>query len=176
MAKVLSWGGSSEIFVFGAVYIDGPPAAYLMKARNIGRLAGSPGYLGIGELPATATGGDLSALTLEADDIKALKSCREQSCDVQLPTESIQAFHEWRELVAARRGHPGQQARARDGARVNPGVSARWQRSARRLPRQGASGARGRSIRDDGRSIDLVAGRAAGAAPIPAAIPRRGFA
>jgi hypothetical protein len=94
VAKVLSWGGSSEIFVFGAVYIDGPPAAYLMKARNIGRLAGSPGYLGIGELPATTTGGDLSALTLEADDIKALKSCREQSCDVQLPTESIQAFHD----------------------------------------------------------------------------------
>src|SRR4029079_15902877 len=28
------------------------------------------------------------------DDIKALKSCREGDCDVQLPSSSIQAFHE----------------------------------------------------------------------------------
>jgi hypothetical protein len=92
VAKVLSWGVSSEVYVFGAVYIDGSPAAYLKAARDIGRLAGSPGYLGVGELPSTATGEALSALTLEPDDIKALKSCREGSCDVQLPTTAIQTF------------------------------------------------------------------------------------
>ena len=92
VAKVLSWGVSSEVYVFGAVYIDGSPAAYLKAARDIGRLAGSPGYLGVGELPSTATGEALSALTLEPDDIKALKNCREGSCDVQLPTTAIQTF------------------------------------------------------------------------------------
>ena len=94
VAKVLPWGGPSEVFVFGAVYIDGSPAAYLKTVRNITQLARSPGYVGIGELPATATGADLSALTLDQDEIKALKSCREGSCDVQLPTVSIQAFHD----------------------------------------------------------------------------------
>ena len=94
VAKVLSWGGPSEIYVFGAVYIDGSPATYVKAARNVEKLKGSEGYLGIGELPATATVADLSGLTLEPDDIKALKSCREGDCDVQLPTESIQAFHD----------------------------------------------------------------------------------
>ena len=94
VAKVLPWGGPSEVYVFGAVYIDGSTAAYLKAARNIGQLAGSPGYLGIGELPANPTGADLSALALDPDDIKALKTCREGACDVQLPTASIRAFHD----------------------------------------------------------------------------------
>src|SRR6202163_2937281 len=88
VAKVLSWGGPSEVYVFGAVYIDGSPAVYLKAARNIGQLAGSPGYLGIGELPATATGADVSALALDPDDIKALNNCRGGACAVQLPTAS----------------------------------------------------------------------------------------
>ena len=92
VAKVLSWGGPSEVFVFGAVYIDGLPSTYLKSARNVGRLAGTPGYLGIGELPPAPTAADLNALTLDSDDIKALKSCRESACDVQLPTVSIRAF------------------------------------------------------------------------------------
>ena len=108
VAKVLSWGGSSEVFVFGAVYIDGLPSTYLKSARNVGRLAGTPGYLAIGELPASPTAVDLNALTLDVDDIKALKSCREGDCDVQLPTASIRAFQSgvnWSQPDAARQAN-----------------------------------------------------------------------
>jgi len=94
VAKVLSWGGPSEIFVFGAVHVDGSPTTYLKMARDVTRLSGTQGYLGIGELPASATTADVSALSLEPDDIKALKSCREGDCDVQLPSESIRAFQQ----------------------------------------------------------------------------------
>src|SRR6266481_1965075 len=94
VAKVLSWGGPSEVYVFGAVHVNGSPSTYLKAARDINRLAGAEGYLGIGELPATATVANLSGLSLDADDIKALKNCREGTCDVQLPTASIQAFHD----------------------------------------------------------------------------------
>jgi hypothetical protein len=93
-AKVLQWGGPSEVYVFGAVYINGSPVAYLKAARDIKRLSGTEGYLGIGELPATATAADLSALSLDPDDIKALKNCKEADCDLQLPTASIQAFRD----------------------------------------------------------------------------------
>jgi hypothetical protein len=93
-AKVLQWGGPSEVYVFGAVYINGSPAAYLKAARDIKRLSGTEGYLGIGELPASATAADLSGLALDPDDIKALKNCKETDCDLQLPTASIQAFRE----------------------------------------------------------------------------------
>ena len=94
VAKVLSWGGPSEVYVFGAIHVNGSPTTYLEASRVITRLAGTPGYLGIGEIPSTATLADLNALALDADDIKALKSCREGACDVQLPTASIQAFHD----------------------------------------------------------------------------------
>src|SRR4029453_7021751 len=94
VAKGLQRGGPSEVYVFGAVYINGSPASYLKAARDIKRLAGPEGSLGIGEFSATPTTADLSALTLEPDDIKALKNCKEADCDIQLPTASIQAFRE----------------------------------------------------------------------------------
>jgi len=94
VAKVLQWGGPSEVFVFGAVYIAGSPETYLKLTRNVARLAGTPGYLAIGDLPATANSADLSGLTLDPDDLKALKTCREGACDVQLPTASIATFQQ----------------------------------------------------------------------------------
>jgi hypothetical protein len=103
VAKVLSWGKSSEVYVFGAIHIDGSPATYLKASRNVTGRKGTQGFLGGGEIPAGATEADLSALTLDPDDIKALKSCREGDCDVQLPTSSIQAFRDainWSEPTA----------------------------------------------------------------------------
>jgi hypothetical protein len=108
VAKVLAWGGPSEVFVFGAVHIDGLPSVFLKSARNVGQLAGTPGYLGIGELPPAPTDADLAALTLDADDIKSLRSCRESDCDVQLPTASIRAFQSgvnWLQPDAARQAN-----------------------------------------------------------------------
>ena len=39
VAKVLSWGKPSEVYVFGAVHVKSSPAAYLKAARNIQLLA-----------------------------------------------------------------------------------------------------------------------------------------
>jgi hypothetical protein len=94
VAKVLSWGEPSEVFVFGAVHIDGSPEVYLKAARDVGRLGRTPGYQGAGELRENATVADLGALAFDPDDVKALKNCRAGSCDVQLPTTAIQAFHD----------------------------------------------------------------------------------
>ena len=94
VAKVLPWGGPSEVYVFGAVHVEGSPDTYLEAARDVGRLSGTPGYQGIGEIREDATVADLSALAFDPDDVKALKNCREGSCDVQLPTSAIQAFHD----------------------------------------------------------------------------------
>ncbi len=94
VAKVLSWGGPSEVYVFGAVHVDGSRETYLDAARDVGRLSGTPGYQGVGVIRDSATVADLSALTLDPDDVKALAKCREGSCDVQLPTAAIQSFHD----------------------------------------------------------------------------------
>jgi hypothetical protein len=94
VAKVLPWGGSSEVYVFGAVHVEGSPDTYLEAARDVGRLSGTPGYQGVGEIREEATVADLSALAFDPDDVKALKNCREGSCDVQLPTSGIQRFRD----------------------------------------------------------------------------------
>jgi hypothetical protein len=94
VATVLSWGGPSEVYVFGAVHVDGSPETYLAAARDVGRLKGTPGYQDIGEIREDATVADLAALAFDPDDVKALKSCREGSCDVQLPTSGIQRFRD----------------------------------------------------------------------------------
>ncbi len=94
VAKVLSWGEPSEVYVFGAVHINGSSDTYLKAARAIGQLSGAPGYRGIGEIAPSATAADLRGLTLEPDDIKSLKTCQEGSCDVQLPTTAMRTFQE----------------------------------------------------------------------------------
>ena len=91
-AKVLSWGEASEVYVFGAVRVKGSPDTYLKSARDVGKRAGSSTYLGIGEVPATATVADLRGLTFDADDIAALKDCREGQCEIQLPSASMERF------------------------------------------------------------------------------------
>jgi hypothetical protein len=82
------------VYVFGAVHVDGSPGTYLEAARDIGRLRGTPGYQGVGEIRQDATVADLSTLAFDPDDVKALKNCREGSCDVQLPTSGIQRFRD----------------------------------------------------------------------------------
>src|SRR5262249_6570796 len=92
--RVQPWGTPSEVYVFGAVHVDGSPDVYLKTARDVARLRNTEGYLGVGELPEGASLTDLASLALDSDDVKALKNCREGACDVQLPSASIQAFRE----------------------------------------------------------------------------------
>lgn len=94
VAKVLSWGTPSQVYVLGVVHVDAAFDIYLRTMRDIERLTTTPGYLGAGELRADATVADLTALVLDPDDVKALKDCQEGSCDVQLPTGAISAFRD----------------------------------------------------------------------------------
>ena len=93
VAKVLPWGGPSEVRVRRGAR-GGVTRHVLEAARDVGRLSGTPGYQGIGEIREDATVADLSALAFDPDDVKALKNCREGSCDVQLPTSGIQRFRD----------------------------------------------------------------------------------
>lgn len=94
VAKVLSWGTPSEVYVFGAVHVDAPLDVYIKTVRDVARLSDAPGYLGAGELHDDSAPADLAAVVLDPDDVKALKECREGSCDVQLPVVAIDAFRD----------------------------------------------------------------------------------
>jgi hypothetical protein len=57
-------------------------------------LSAAPGYLRAGKFQEQPVAADLTAVVLDADDVKALKDCRDGSSDVQLPVAAIEAFRD----------------------------------------------------------------------------------
>jgi hypothetical protein len=81
-----------EVFVFGSVYVQSTPEKYLKLASDIDTLRTLPSYLAIRKFSDPPQLSDLDGFTLEAGDIKQLKNCEPSKCDVQLPTEAMDAF------------------------------------------------------------------------------------
>jgi len=92
VAKVVESRTPDEVFVFGSVYVKSTPEKYLKLAANIDELRKLPSYLAIQEFSDPPQLSDLDSFTLETDDIKQLKNCEPGKCDVQLPTEAMDAF------------------------------------------------------------------------------------
>jgi hypothetical protein len=91
-AKVLESRIPDEVFVFGSVYVQSTPEKYLKLASDIDALRKLPSYLAIRKFSDPPQLSDLDGFTLEADDIKQLRNCEPGKCDVQLPTEAMDAF------------------------------------------------------------------------------------
>src|SRR5258705_4217456 len=92
VAKVVESRTPDEVFVFGSVYVQSTPEKYLKLASDIDALRKLPNYLAIRKFSDPPELSDLDGFTLEADDIKHLKNCEPGKCDVQLPTEAMDAF------------------------------------------------------------------------------------
>jgi hypothetical protein len=92
VAKVLESRTPDEVFVFGSVYVQSTPEKYLKLASDIDELRKLPSYLAIRKFSDPSQLSDLEGFTLEADDIKQLKNCGPGKCEVQLPTEAMDAF------------------------------------------------------------------------------------
>jgi hypothetical protein len=92
VAKVVESRTPEEVFVFGSVYVQSTPEKYLQLAADMDELRKLPSYLAIRKFSDPPQLSDLDGFTLEADDIKQLKHCEPGKCDVQLPTEAMDAF------------------------------------------------------------------------------------
>jgi len=92
VAKIVDSPTPDEVFVFGSVYINSTPEAYLKFASNIDELRKLPGYLAIRKFSDPPQLSDLDGFTLDDDDIKQLKNCKPGDCEVQLPAESMEEF------------------------------------------------------------------------------------
>jgi hypothetical protein len=92
VAKVVESRTPDEVFVFGSVYVQSTPEKYLKLASDIDELRKLPSYLAIRKFSDPPQLSDLDGFTLEADDIKQLKHCQPGECDVQLPTDAMDAF------------------------------------------------------------------------------------
>jgi hypothetical protein len=92
VAKVVESRTPDEVFVFGSVYVQSTPEKYLKLASDIDALRKLPSYLAIRKFSDPPQLSDLDGFTLEADDIKQLKNCEPGKCDVQLPSDAMEAF------------------------------------------------------------------------------------
>jgi hypothetical protein len=94
VAKILESPNPDEVFVFGSIYIKSSPERYLVLAADIDALRRLPNYLGIRKFSDSPQAADLTGFTLEADDIKELQRCKPAHCEVQLPSDTMQAFQQ----------------------------------------------------------------------------------
>src|SRR5271163_3518456 len=92
VAKVVESRTPDEIFVFGAVYVQAAPESYLKLASDVDSLRKLPGYLAIRKFSDPPQLSDLEGFTLEEEDVKQLKNCKPDHCEIQLPVESIEEF------------------------------------------------------------------------------------
>ena len=90
IAKVLPSRNPTEIFVFGAVFVNATPQEYVKLALDPEKIRRLPGYLGAGRFSDPPRLSDLAGFTLEPDDVRDLKICRPGRCDVQLPAAAMQ--------------------------------------------------------------------------------------
>ncbi len=113
IAKIIESRTPDEVFVFGSVYIKAAPEQYLKFALDLDSLRKLPSYLAIREFSDPPQLADLDGFTLEAADIKKLKDCKPEHCEVQLPAETMEAFQQsvhWSAPdVADQVNHLGQQ-------------------------------------------------------------------
>ena len=71
---------------------DSTPEDYLKLASDVDSLRKLPNYLAIQKFSDPPRLSDLDGLTLEEDDIQQLKKCKPGHCEVQLPSDAMEAF------------------------------------------------------------------------------------
>jgi hypothetical protein len=94
VVKTLAATMKREVTTAGGVRIRG--AAFQRFAHQFKTLEGfrtSPFVLQIGKFSQEPQLSDLDALTLDAEDIDALRKCRVAACDVQLAAADIRPFN-----------------------------------------------------------------------------------
>jgi hypothetical protein len=89
VARVLRDVDKRELAAFGAVRVHATSAFLLDRIRDIVGFKRNPMVLQIGRFGSPATIEDLAGLTLERDDIEALRRCRPGDCGVRLPAADI---------------------------------------------------------------------------------------
>jgi hypothetical protein len=92
VAKIVESSTPDEVFVFGSIYVQSTPEKYLKLASDPEELRKLPNYLALRKFSDPPQLSDFEGFTLEADDIKQLKNCEPGRCDVQLPSEAMDAF------------------------------------------------------------------------------------
>ena len=94
VTRLLEAEPGKEVSVFGAVWIDAVPGAYVRLVKDIERFErGGPFRITkcISDPPQL---GDFASLDLPDDDIAALKTCRVGDCEIKLSREAVERIRQ----------------------------------------------------------------------------------
>ena len=81
-----------ELAHFGAVYVEAPTGRFIERFRDIERFESGPGIPQIGRFGSPPRLEDLASLTLPADEVSELATCRPGDCDVKLSAAAMKRF------------------------------------------------------------------------------------
>ena len=107
ITKLLDSDASKEVAVFGAVWIDGSPAQYVRRVKDIENFERGGTFRitkRIGDPPKLE---DFAQLELPADDVKDLRSCKVGDCELKLGAKALQQLR-----TEVHWGTPGEKAEA----------------------------------------------------------------
>jgi len=92
IAHSLPSSEDGEVAVVGLVRVDVPPDFFVSRVRDIESFKRSRRVFEVGRFSAPPRVEDLDALTVPADDLRDLRSCRVGDCDLQLTEGAIERF------------------------------------------------------------------------------------
>jgi len=94
VAKNLDSRIPDEVFVFGVVYVKATPESYVKAAYDFDRLRKLPNYLALEKFSTPPQLSDLKGFALDSQDIKDLKDCKPEHCNLQIPASTIAEVHQ----------------------------------------------------------------------------------
>jgi len=94
VAKNLDSRQADEVFLFGVVYVNASPDSYVKVAYDFDRLRKLPNYLALEKFSDPPQISDLKGFALDSQDIKDLKDCKPDHCNLQIPASTIADVHQ----------------------------------------------------------------------------------
>ena len=89
VTKLLDADPTHEVSIFGIVWVKAPIGRYVAAIRNIEQFEKGENFLVTKKVSSPPRPDDFAKLTLPADDIEDLRSCRVGSCELKLSEASL---------------------------------------------------------------------------------------
>lgn len=92
VARLLEADGSKEVAVFGAVWIDAPPARYVEAVTDVERFEQGRNFRITRRVASPPRIEDFASLRLPEEDLRDLRTCRVGDCEVKLGEQALRRF------------------------------------------------------------------------------------